>query len=65
MISISYILYVIEQEKSNLKVVRSQITRSDLPSSTHHNRFEGENVAKFSELDELGHDSHGYRHFDT
>ena len=62
---LSYILYVIEQEKSNLKVVRSQITRSDLPSSTHHNRFEGENVAKFGELDELGHDSHGYRHFDT
>jgi hypothetical protein len=45
--------------------VRSQITRSELPSSTHHNRFEGENVVKFGELDELGHDSHGYRHFDT
>lgn len=62
---LSYVLYVIEQEKSNLKVVRSQITRSELPSSTHHNRFEGENVVKFGDLDELGHDSHGYKHFDT
>lgn len=62
---LSYILFVIEQEKSNLKVVRTQITRSELPSSTHHNRFEGENVIKFGELDESGHDSHGYKHFDT
>lgn len=48
-----------------MKVVRSQITRSYLPSSTHHNRFEGDNVKKYGALDELGHDSHGYKHFDT
>ena len=62
---LSYILYCIEQEKSNLKVIRSQITRSDLPTSTHHNRFKGENVKKFGALDELGHDSHGYKPFET
>lgn len=62
---LSYIMHVIEEENSNLKVVRSQIARSELPSSTHHNRFEGCNVKKFAELDELGHDSHGYKQFDT
>ena len=62
---LSYILHLIEQDNSNLKVVRSQITRSSLPTSTHHNRFEGENVVKFGQLDELGHDSHGYKQFDT
>ena len=62
---LSYISYLINKEKSGLKVIRSQITRSLLPSSTHHNRFEGENVKKYGELDELGHDSHGYKHFDT
>lgn len=61
----SYILYLIGQENSGMKVIRSQITRSYLPSSTHHNRFEGDNVRKYGELDELGHDSHGYKHFDT
>ncbi|MBQ7238834.1 MAG: BREX-4 system phosphatase PglZ [Bacteroidales bacterium] len=62
---LSYILYLINQEDSGMKVVRSQITRSYLPSSTHHNRFEGDNVKKYGALDELGHDSHGYKHFDT
>ena len=62
---LSYIIYVIDQANSNLRVVRSQITRSELPSSTHHNRFIGENVIKYGELDELGHDSHGYKQFDT
>ena len=62
---LSYILYLIGQENSGMKIVRSQITRSKLPSSTHHNRFEGDIVKKFGALDELGHDSHGYKHFDT
>lgn len=62
---LSYILQLIEEENSNLKVVRSQITRSELPSSTYHNRFEGNNVIKFGELDELGHNAHGYKQFDT
>lgn len=61
----SYILYLIEQEHTDMKVVRSQITRSYLPSSTYHNRFEGDNVKKFGALDELGHDSHGYKYLDT
>ena len=62
---LSYILYLISQENSGMKVVRSQITRSYLPSSTHHNRFEGDIVKKYGALDELGHDSHGYKRFDT
>ena len=62
---LSYALFLIDQENVGMKVVRSQITRSNLPSSTHHNRFEGENVKKYGALDELGHDSHGYKRFDT
>lgn len=62
---LSYILYLIDSEKSNLKIVRSQISRSDIPSSTHHNRFEGDNVQKFGALDELGHDSHLYKYLYT
>lgn len=62
---LSYILYLINQENINMKVVRSQITRSYLPSSTYHNRFDGDNVVKFGALDELGHDSHGYKYLDT
>ncbi len=62
---LAYILYLIGQENSGMKVVRSQITRSYLPSSTHHNRFEGDIVKKYGALDELGHDPHGYKHFDT
>lgn len=62
---LSYILYLIEKENTNLKVILSEITRSDIPSSTHHNRFEGDNVIKFGALDELGHDSHGYKYLET
>ena len=62
---LSYLLFLIEKEKSNLKVVRSQISRADIPSSTYHNRFEGEIVHKFGALDELGHDSHLYKYLYT
>lgn len=60
-----FILYLVEQEHSNMKVVRSQITRANLPTSTHHNRFEGGNVRKFGALDELGHDAHMYQYLET
>ena len=59
----SYILHLIELDNSDMEVVRSEFTRSYLPSSTHHNRFE--DCKKFGTLDELGHDSHGYKHLDT
>ena len=62
---LSYLLYQIDAERSNMKVVRSQICRSDIPSSTYHNRFDGENVVKFGALDELGHDSHLYKYLYT
>ena len=62
---LSYILYLIEAEHSNLKVVRSQISRADVPSSTFHNRFDGDEVKKFGALDELGHDSHMYQYLYT
>jgi hypothetical protein len=62
---LSYILYLVNQEKEGMKVMRSQITSSYLPSSTHHNRFDGQEVTRFGSLDELGHDSHGYKYLDT
>ena len=62
---LSYILYLIETEKSNMKVIRSQISRADIPSSTYHNRFEGDIVRKFDALDQLGHDSHLYKYLYT
>lgn len=60
-----YLLSIIEEKRSNMKVVRSQITRATIPSSTSHNRFEGEKVIKYGALDELGHDSHGYKYLYT
>jgi hypothetical protein len=62
---LSYILYLIDAEQSNIKVVRSQISRSDIPSSTYHNRFDGVDVVKFGALDELGHNSHMYKYLYT
>jgi hypothetical protein len=62
---LSYLLYLIESEHSDLKVVRSQITRSTIPSSTDLNRFDGEEVRKFGALDELGHNSHMYQYLYT
>lgn len=62
---LSYIIYLINSEHSNMKVVRSQIARADIPSSTFHNRFDGEEVKKFGALDELGHDSHMYKYLYT
>lgn len=61
----SFILYLLEHKDTSLKVVRSQFTRSCLPTSTHHNRFDGEKVRKFGALDELGHNSHGYQYLYT
>lgn len=60
-----YVLYLIDKEQSNMKVIRSQICRSDIPSSTYHNRFEGKDILKFGALDELGHDSHLYKYLYT
>lgn len=62
---LSYVLYLIESTNSNMKVVRSQITRTKLPSSTFHNKFEGARVIKYGALDELGHDSHMYQYLIT
>jgi hypothetical protein len=62
---LSLILKIVENDNGKMKVVRSQITRSELPSSTYHNKFEGEYVTKYSDLDELGHDSHGYKYIGT
>ena len=62
---LSYILYLIEKKGTNMKVVLSQITRATIPSSTTLNRFEGEKVIKYGALDELGHNSHGYKYLYT
>lgn len=60
-----YLLSLIEEKHSNMKVVRSQITRTTIPSSTSLNRFDGEKVFKYGALDELGHDAHGYKYLYT
>ena len=60
-----YLLSLIEEKHSNMKVVRSQITRTTIPSATSINRFDGENVIKYGALDELGHDAHGYKYLYT
>ena len=60
-----YLLSLIEEKHSNMKVVRSQITRTTIPSSTSLNRFDGEKVIKYGALDELGHDAHGYKYLYT
>lgn len=62
---LSFVLHLIEESNTDLKVIRSQITRSRVPSSTSLNRYDGENVYKFGALDELGHDSHGYKYLYT
>ncbi len=62
----NYILYRVKQEHSDYEVVISDFSRATIPSSTHHNRFEGELVArKFEEIDALGHDVHGYNRYTT
>ena len=60
-----YLLSLIEEKHSNMKVIRSQITRTTIPSATSINRFDGENVIKYGALDELGHDAHGYKYLYT
>lgn len=60
-----YLLSLIEEKHSNMKVVRSLITRTTIPSSTSLNRFDGEKVIKYGALDELGHDAHGYKYLYT
>ena len=60
-----YLLSLIEEKHSNMKVVRSQITRATIPSSTSNNRFDGEKVIKYDALDELGHNAHGYKYLYT
>ena len=62
---ISLIQHVIEEAKSDFHIVSTEITRSNIPSSTSLNRFDGPNVVKFGALDELGHDSHHYQPFET
>lgn len=62
---LSYLTYLFDREKSNIKLIHSQITRSKLPSSTDHNRFSGDNVIKFDGVDKKGHDYIGYRQYDT
>lgn len=61
----SYINSLINHNEFGIEVIYSEITRSNLPSSTFHNRFVGDNVKKYRELDNLGHDSLGYKYPDT
>ncbi len=49
----------------NLRVVYSEITRSDLPSSTSLNGFYEPDVIKFDGIDRIGHDSGQYQQYQT
>lgn len=62
---IPFISFLVEKSKSGFHIVSREITRSNIPSSTSLNRFEGENVVKYGALDELGHDSHHYKKNET
>ena len=62
---IPLITEIIEKSNTDFHIVSKEITRANIPSSTHHNRFAGENVIKFGALDELGHDSHHYQQKET
>ena len=60
-----YLMYLLEENGGNMKVIHSQIVRSTIPSSTSLNRYVGDKVRKFGALDELGHDAHGYKYLYT
>lgn len=49
----------------NLRVVYSEITRSNLPSSTSLNGFYEPEVIKFDGIDKIGHDSSQYQQYQT
>lgn len=49
----------------NLRVVYSEITRSNLPSSTKLNGFYEPEVHKFGGIDEIGHDKGQYQQYQT
>lgn len=56
---------IVDASASGFRIVSSEITRSNIPSSTSLNRFDGDNVIKYGALDELGHDSHHYKKNET
>lgn len=60
-----YICYLVEQENCGMKMVYSELTRADIPSSTQHNRFMGDRVRHLLELDEMGHDKRQYKKYET
>lgn len=62
---IPFINQLVQQSLSGFHVVSQEITRSNIPTSTTHNRFVGDNVVKYGALDELGHDSHHYKKNET
>lgn len=61
----SAVKYFITSEHSCLNILYSEIGRSNVPSSTDLNRFEGNNVIHWLALDEKGHDSHLYKPYQT
>lgn len=61
----SAVKYFITSEHSSLNIVYSEIGRADIPSSTNLNRFEGDNVIHWLDMDEKGHDSHAYKPYQT
>ena len=57
----SVIKYFVDSEQSDFSIIKSTIGRADIPSSTELNRFEGDNVVHYLELDKKGHDFEQYK----
>lgn len=56
---------LLESMDPDLRIVKSEITRSNLPSSTSLNGFYGPDIIKKDGIDRLGHDSDGYKQYST
>lgn len=62
---IPLISQIVEESKSGFHITSCEISRSNIPTSTSLNRFDGDQITKYGALDELGHDSHHYKKNET
>ena len=62
---LTLIVKLFESLDPSLRVVYSEITRSNIPSSTTLNGFYEDGVTKFDGIDKIGHDAGGYKQYST